>query len=122
MLLLACASGHVSTVDWLLKQQIGANVLTLDANAHPLFVAVKHSHAGVIEALLAHGSRLDVRDSKGRTPLALAAVRGDAKMVGLLVSKGADLLAADTLGRVPRRLAYERNQRKASQVGLSSWQ
>ena len=70
----------------------------------------------VVEALLRAGARMDVVDSRGRTPLAAAAASGHTDMVRLLVARGADVLAPDIQGRVPGRLAYEANQRETALV------
>ena len=52
----------------------------------PLHAAVAARESGVVEYLIKEGAKTNLRDSKGRTPLARARENRDAKMVKLLLS------------------------------------
>uniref|UniRef100_A0A7S3VJ54 Uncharacterized protein n=1 Tax=Dunaliella tertiolecta TaxID=3047 RepID=A0A7S3VJ54_DUNTE len=73
---------------------------------HPVFAAVRGGSEPVLDALVRAGARVDVRDARGRTPLAWAASHGHDAMITALVARGASLTAMDLQGNVPRQLAY----------------
>ena len=52
-----------------------------------------------MQAILEHSSKVNLPDSRGRTPLMGASVRGLLDMVKILVEKGADVKALDKEGR-----------------------
>ncbi|KAG2436211.1 hypothetical protein HXX76_006523 [Chlamydomonas incerta] len=116
LLRLAARAGHAGVVRWMLGAGVGLREVMEDGNHNPLFSAVLGGSAGVVDALLAAGARVDPRDSKGRTPLGVAAEAGDTALCRHLVGAGASLLAADNHGRVPRRLAYLANQRDTAEA------
>ncbi|GLC41437.1 hypothetical protein PLESTB_001011600 [Pleodorina starrii] len=116
LLRLACKCGHEAVVDWMLRAGVGLRELVADGGGNPVFAAVRGGSSAVVDVLLAHGARIDPRDTKGRTPLGVAAEAGDTAMCQHLVAAGADLLAADNHGRVPRRLAYQANQRDTAEA------
>ncbi|KAG1656787.1 hypothetical protein FOA52_007835 [Chlamydomonas sp. UWO 241] len=116
LLAAACAAGHEEVVELLLKAKVGTGRLLLDGSSHPLFAAVAGGRSNVVDVLMAAGSRIDVRDDRGRTPLACAAARGQADMVEKLVAHGASMLAMDNHGRVPRQLAQRAHQLASAQM------
>src|SRR5438045_3625500 len=63
-----------------------------------LLDAAKKGRAKDVEALLAKGSDLEMKDKEGRTPLMLAAQYGRTATVQLLLGKGAKPDTRDTRG------------------------
>lgn len=101
--------GNVELVRWMTNQGVGTvpALAEDDGGDGPLFAAVKGGSKQVVSLLLEQGARLEVRDRKGRTPLAWCAAHGKTDMARFLHSKGASLLARDLQGNVPRVLAYK---------------
>ncbi|KAK9823888.1 hypothetical protein WJX72_006191 [[Myrmecia] bisecta] len=110
----ACSSGSVELVTWLMEQGVGELELVADSGVSPLFTAVMGGHVALVDMFLAKGARLEVRDAKGRTPLAWAAAHGKTAMCSFLINKGADLLATDHKAQVPRQLAHQHGHRDTS--------
>lgn len=87
-------------------------VLTLAVSADaaddsPLFEAVKRGDKAAVEALLAKGVDVNVRDTNGRTPLHWAREKDIAE---LLLAKGSDVNAKNEYGFTPLHLkAYEKD-------------
>jgi ankyrin repeat protein len=63
--------------------------------------------AGVLRMLVKAGARVNVRDSRGFTPLHLQARYGEASAVEVLLQNGADVNARDARGRTPIEVAEE---------------
>jgi ankyrin repeat protein len=65
-----------------------------------LSVAAKFGHTDIVEALLAKGADINMKDrhSHNRTALILAVDNGHIDTVEVLLAKGADLKAKDELG------------------------
>ncbi|GFR49858.1 hypothetical protein Agub_g11959 [Astrephomene gubernaculifera] len=116
LLRLACRAGHAGVVGWLMKQGVGIPEAASEGPLNPMFAAVAGGSAAVVDVILAQGGRIDPRDSRGRTPLAVAAACGSTRLCAHLVSAGADLTAADLHGRVPRCAAYRANHRETAEV------
>lgn len=71
-----------------------AAIVLLDGGAHPpenaLHYGARGGHVGLIERLLAGGSKPNERDSQGHTPLHRAAEQGHPAAIARLVKAGAD--------------------------------
>ena len=103
LLQLAAGAGHAELAAWLLQQGVGVRELLEDGADNAMWAAVKGNHFGVVDVLLKEGARIDVRDSKGCTPLGWAGANERGAMVQFLVDRGASMLAWNTHGNVPRR-------------------
>ena len=71
----------------------------------PLHVTARRGHAFLAEILLNSGATLEVKDSKGETPLRRAVNCRQEGMVLFLLSKGANLHTRDKMGQTPRDAA-----------------
>ena len=96
---LACHSGQENMVRLLLNypgaMADGAADLT---GMTPLHMAAMNGHLPVVALLLSKiGTKIDVRDNKGRSSLMLAAANGHAEMAVLLNGQGADVSAEDNV-------------------------
>lgn len=62
---------------------------------------------GLVQLLLKHGAKVDIRDSEGNTPLLLAARNGHEKLVEFLVGNGTDPHVRGEKGRTLMHLAVK---------------
>lgn len=97
ILTLACFSGNISTVSFLVEQ--GAQVRNPDiVGCLPIFAAClgPDSRQELVERLLSWGADLatEVRDKMGRTTLHYAALGGDLSLVEWLIAKEPSLITA----------------------------
>ncbi|OQV12783.1 Ankyrin-3 [Hypsibius exemplaris] len=97
---LACHSGQENMVRLLLNypgaMADGAADLT---GMTPLHMAAMNGHIPVVSLLLSKiGTKIDVKDTKGRSALMMAAANGHPEMVTLLNGQGADVSAEDNNG------------------------
>lgn len=75
-----------------------------------LHTATRKGTVGVVNLLLEHGADIDVKDAKGRTPLALAVIFQRDKLVKLFIKNGADLRACDLEGKSILALSHKNQQ------------
>lgn len=96
----AVRTGKVSDVRKHLERGIEPNGRVGGESCYPIHYAV---HAGVemVELLVSHGARVDVKKEDGATPIHLAAAMGYPNVVQLLIDYGADVNAADNYGHAP---------------------
>jgi len=106
---LACAKGHLETVEWLLDNTEGSQsssglpALTNLRNAAGescLHLAARAGRRGrkVVDLLIRRGADLESRDKKGKTPLQAAVEEGSTAGVSLLIEAGADIHTRDNAG------------------------
>jgi ankyrin repeat protein len=74
----------------------------------PLFYAAMFGRQDVARLLLAHGAKVNTRNTRGETPLHVAAAHGQPEMTKLLLQAGADSTLTNQSGDTPLRIA-ERN-------------
>lgn len=67
--------------------------------------------AQTLEALMAVGGNINIRDAQGNTPLMVATVLDDTKLVGLLLDLGADKTVRSPDGKTAMDMAYEMGHR-----------
>lgn len=96
---------QAKTVSTLIKA--GADVNAEDNfGQRPLHLACRSIEC--CELLLAHGATLDVKTSKGITPLHLAVSYGQHEIVRLLINRGADTTVRNILNQTPMDVAVEK--------------
>jgi len=84
-------AGHFDLVKTLVETGADVNTrTTTETGSTVLAFAVGGENLKVIEYLLAHGAKVDLKGTDGATALCHAAVRGKNAIVELLLSKGAD--------------------------------
>jgi len=104
LLHVAAANGNKELTDLLLED--GADVNAVALSLTPLIVAVRHQHADIAEALLAHGARVNAASSDGRTALHFAVAARQANLVELLLANYAYVDALSSSG-TPLQVASE---------------
>jgi ankyrin repeat protein len=121
---LACAEGQVAVARLLLEWR--ANPLARNGTGeYPLHKAVAFAGRGgllgfltvrracaLVELLLAHGARAEVRDARGATPLHLAATHRALPLAELLLTHGADPTSRNDNSLSPLELARKMRQEK----------
>ena len=85
----SCVTGDLQGVRTALMQ--GASVHTRDEKdgCSPLLMAAENGHVEICSLLVAHGCKVDDKDSKGRTPLSVAVRMRHAAICELLLAHGA---------------------------------
>jgi len=107
----AATKGRLAVVRMLLERDVDVNAAG-KSGVTPLIGAAHASHLTatadeVVEALLAAGAKVNVRDSDGRTPLHYAANAGGVNVsavIDRLLKAGAEVDARDNEGRTPLML------------------
>ncbi|XP_062840143.1 inversin isoform X1 [Anolis carolinensis] len=100
----AALSGHVSTVQLLLKH--AAQIDATDVMKHtPLFRACEMGHKEVIQALIKGGARVDLVDQDGHSPLHWAALGGNPDVCQILIENKINPNVQDYAGRTPLQCA-----------------
>ena len=83
----------------------GADVNAENRNGYLLHKAAWNGHVGVIKLLLANGANVNLRDTRGKTPLHEAVLRDNQEGVAELLANGADVNARDSNGETPLHIA-----------------
>jgi len=78
---------------------VSVGLLSSCASIGPLMHASKEGNIAQVNALLAKGADVNVKDSHGLTALMLASQNGHSEVVKLLLAKGADINAKANNGR-----------------------
>jgi ankyrin repeat protein len=88
----------LTTVTFLLSlPESGYDTCNLSGDS-ALSVAVSGGEIEIVELLLDHGAKIDVRCAGGQTPIVSACMSGDAPMVAMLLLRGADTSIQDDDG------------------------
>jgi ankyrin repeat protein len=85
----AASRGEDAMVRMLLEAGAEVDAVTSGKKMTPLLYAAESGYLAVVQRLVAAGARLDVRDAKGRTALALAEEEGHEDVVRWLREAGA---------------------------------
>lgn len=108
---LASQSGNMALASLLIEQGANVNASISDnmfvSGATPLHLT-RSPHLAAL--LLAHGAKLEAKDSIGRTPLMYAAERGDVAMCKFLLDKGANANAREDDGGTALQLVVQQHQ------------
>ena len=105
---LACRSGHLAVVHYLLTSR-GANLEATDNDGRtPLHFACLRGHLDVVQELVARGANLEASTNSGKTPLHWACWNGHLDVVQELVARGADLFVTATNGKTVFDYAFDR--------------
>ena len=97
-LTLAARQGHHLICETLLKA--GATPSTPGQYGRNAFYwAISYGHIGVIQLFAANKQLLEIKDTKGNTPLILAAICGNVPAFEILLKAGANRSATNNLGR-----------------------
>jgi hypothetical protein len=90
----------LARVEKMLQAGIDPNAQTSIGN-RPLLIAAKKGNPQMMQALIAHGAKVDAPDRNGLTPLMAAASMGLDQNVRVLISAGAKVNARDEKGSTP---------------------
>lgn len=101
------ALANAQVIEELLRAGAEPNVEAEDdvPSRTPLEGAVRAQSLQLVETLLAHGARVDVRSADESTPLHIASLDGSALIVEMLLAAGADIEARNENGNTPLHLA-----------------
>ncbi|XP_007480986.1 2-5A-dependent ribonuclease [Monodelphis domestica] len=110
----AAQNGHVNAVKILLEK-MGADVNVCDnMGRNVLFHSLLNDEIAnvkqIVHILLAHGTDVNVRGEKGKTPLILAVEKDDELVKMLLEKDGIDINETDSDGNTALLLAVEKNR------------
>ncbi|XP_027749469.1 ankyrin repeat domain-containing protein 26-like [Empidonax traillii] len=101
---LACASGHVDVVTYLVENRCKLNLFDND-NKSPLMKAVQCQQEKCVAILLEHGADPNLADADGNTALHLAVLSPNTTVAGLLLEHNANINAQNKEGCTPLILA-----------------
>lgn len=96
----AVRAGKVNDVRKHLEAGVDPNLGVDGGRAYPLHFAV-HAGAEIVQLLIDHGAKTNVKSDDGRTPLHTAASEGYFDLVLVLIKAGAAVNATDSYGRRP---------------------
>ena len=83
--------------------------------------AAGYGHVDAIEALLASGARVDLRDNRGMTALMMASAQGHLAAVRKLLESGADKSLKDRSGKTARDHAAAGGHAEVVNVLSADW-
>ena len=95
MLLSACLLGRLADMQRMVAAGAQVNCARPDSGGTPLHQAAQNGHHRVVEALVQHGARLQVRNRYGLTSLYMAVQENHFRATEALISLGASVNAAD---------------------------
>ncbi|XP_042647874.1 ankyrin repeat domain-containing protein 26 isoform X6 [Tyto alba] len=101
---LACASGHVDVVTYLVENKCKLNLFDND-NRSPLMKAVQCQQEECVAVLLEHGADPNLADADGNTALHLAVLSPNTAVAGLLLEHNTNIDAQNKEGYTPLILA-----------------
>eukprot|EP00977_Amphora_coffeiformis_P000226 scaffold75_cov165-Amphora_coffeaeformis.AAC.2 len=105
----AARNGILETVEWCLGFGVDPNAL-YESDKTALHFAAYNDHVYMAQALICAGAHLDVKDSRGRTPLVTACERRNKNVLEILLENGADTEAHPNFpNRTPLEQAIEDN-------------
>ena len=85
--------GSITSIKWLLWQQVAVDILDDDGYT-PLLSAIESSRPDkyeILKLLIARGAPINQKGINDWTPLHMAAARNDVKALEILIARGADL-------------------------------
>lgn len=106
----ASLQGHEAAVRELISRGVNLNQTEPGDKMTALHVAAQTGHVPVMEVLLSHGARHDLRNVLGQAPLHQAVVFGHKDAVNCLLNHGADVNFGDDRGFTPLNFAAQLNQ------------
>ncbi|XP_054679812.1 ankyrin repeat domain-containing protein 26-like isoform X5 [Grus americana] len=114
---LACASGHVDVVTYLVENKCKLNLLDND-NRSPLMKAVQCQQEECVAILLEHGADPNLADADGNTALHLAVISANTSVAGLLLEHNANIDAHNKEGYTPLFLAVSEHHEEIVELLL----
>ncbi|XP_054667765.1 ankyrin repeat domain-containing protein 26-like isoform X6 [Grus americana] len=114
---LACASGHVDVVTYLVENKCKLNLLDND-NRSPLMKAVQCQQEECVAILLEHGADPNLADADGNTALHLAVISPNTSVAGLLLEHNANIDAHNKEGYTPLFLAVSEHHEEIVELLL----
>jgi len=119
-LLLSCARGHYSCVEYLLINGADPNARRI-TGASPLYFAVSYHHTHIVEHLLnKYKAFVDLSTFDGSTPLHVACEHGFNDIVQLLINSEANINAKMNDGITPMMLACQNGHLSIVQMLIST--
>lgn len=106
LLAAACAAGNTQLATLLYDRGVE---MAAESATGTLQNAARGGQAEMVELLLKHGAKVDVRTEWGNTPLLLAAPSGNAAVAALLLKHGADVNAKNQLFNTALHMAAARD-------------
>jgi len=112
---LAVRGGHFRLFEHVLKKGLDLSSLK-EKDAGLAYPAAAGGSLEIMKTLLAHGFRLDQKDSDGWTPLHVAAVEGHIEMLRLLLAEGLDKDARNKRGETAYHVAVSAEANEAAEI------
>jgi len=109
----AVQGGHFRLFEYVLKKGLDLAGLK-EKDPGWVYPAAAGGSVEIMKTLLAHGFRLDQKDSDGWTPLHIAAVGGHVKMIELLLAEGLDKDARNMRGETAYHVAVSAEATEAA--------
>ncbi|MBI1215895.1 MAG: hypothetical protein GC185_08765 [Alphaproteobacteria bacterium] len=94
----ACTRGHAACAHFLLENKAKIKDSAGRFRLPDIVAAAEQGHREIVEDLLAHGAKIDTRDSAGRSALWWALYRGHHDLAQELMDRGADTSLSDDDG------------------------
>lgn len=92
------------------------DIFFLPQNKSPFEAAILANDLEKVKQLIAQGADVNIRDSRGNTPLLQAVLMGRLSFVEVLISAGADINAKSPSGRIPLDVAKRRRRTDVVEV------
>ena len=98
---IASKYGHLSIVQYLIKNIKVDKDIKGCYGKSPLHYACENGHLHVVEYLIYMDANIEAKDKEGKTPLHYVCSNGNFEIVEYLISQDADIEAKDYMGKTP---------------------
>ena len=89
-------------------------------NEQSIEMTINSNNLEKVKEMIAQGVKLDVRDSRGNTPLIQAIIQGKMSFVETLISGGADVNAKNRRGGTPLHIAARRGPKEVVELLIAN--
>jgi len=105
----AAKEGNLDRILELIQEEVDLNIryesFGTGLKQTPLHIAASEGHLDIVNALIAAGAHVNVKDNWGMTPINLAADKGHLNIINALIDAEADLNIGSNYGSRPLHLA-----------------
>lgn len=105
-LIIACWSGNLEIIRYLVKHGANVNKVRNDDGVTPLLIAAQEGYGNIVKFLVEHGADINKAENNEQTPLYTASMNGHFEIVKFLIEHGADINKTNIWKNTPLHAAF----------------